>query len=127
MAMEIMTEYYNKICEAEFVSISIDESADKSQLEQVSICLRIVLNGLIVSEIFVGFFQQWTLQHRHYFKFVKSLFFRIGLRMTKLWGQCYDGTANVSGRLTGLQARIREEESRALHVHCTAHKWNLVV
>uniref|UniRef100_H3ASM6 HAT C-terminal dimerisation domain-containing protein n=1 Tax=Latimeria chalumnae TaxID=7897 RepID=H3ASM6_LATCH len=42
-------------------------------------------------------------------------------------GQCYDGVANVSGVLSGLQARVKAEEPRAVYVHRMAHSLNLVV
>ena len=44
-----------------------------------------------------------------------------------LRGQCYDGASNVSGRVTGLQTRIRSVEPRALFVHCCAHNLSLCV
>lgn len=60
-------------------------------------------------------------------KIVKDVFEPYELKLTNLQGQCYDGASNVSGRISGLQARIRTEENRALHVHGTAHRVNLVV
>lgn len=42
-------------------------------------------------------------------------------------GQCYDGTFNMSGKITGLRTRVLEVEPRALYVHCSAHSLNLVV
>lgn len=47
--------------------------------------------------------------------------------ISKCRGQCYDGAANVSGHITGLQRRIIDVEPRAIFVHCTAHTLNLVV
>ena len=41
-----------------------------------------------------------------------------GLDIHNLRGQCYDGARNVSGRVTGLQTRIRSVEPRA-HYSCT--------
>lgn len=43
------------------------------------------------------------------------------LSIKNLRGKCYDGASNMSGRITGLQARIGEIEPRALFVHCSAH------
>ena len=41
--------------------------------------------------------------------------------------QCFDGAAVVSGRCTGVQARIRELCPKAIYVHCFAHRLNLVI
>ena len=47
--------------------------------------------------------------------------------MNSLRGQCYDGAANMSGEFTGVQARVKAVEARAVFIHCTAHRLNLVV
>ena len=41
--------------------------------------------------------------------------------------QCFDGAAVMSGRCTGVQARIRELCPKAIYVHCFAHRLNLVI
>jgi len=42
-------------------------------------------------------------------------------------GQSYDGTSNVSGKYSGLQARLRELSKKALYIWCQAHRLNLLV
>ena len=42
-------------------------------------------------------------------------------------GQCYDGSANMSGARSGSQAIIQREPPLALYFHCTAHRLNLAV
>ena len=42
-------------------------------------------------------------------------------------GQCYDGASNMSGARKGVAAKIRQEESRALYMHCYGHALNLAV
>ena len=37
----------------------------------------------------------------------------------------YDGAANMAGHLSGVAARIQQEEPKALFVHCFAHSVNL--
>ena len=39
--------------------------------------------------------------------------------------QTYDGVANMAGHLSGVAARIQQEEPKALFVHCFAHSVNL--
>nr|XP_025038823.1 uncharacterized protein LOC106731766 [Pelodiscus sinensis] len=40
-------------------------------------------------------------------------------------GFCYDGARNVSGKFTGIQARVKDREPRAEFVHCAARSLNL--
>ena len=47
--------------------------------------------------------------------------------MSKLVGQGYDGCSAMAGMLNGVQAKIREIYPKALYVHCSAHRLNLVV
>ena len=42
--------------------------------------------------------------------------------MEKLVCQCYDGAALMSGHVSGVQTRIREQIDRALFVHCMGHE-----
>ena len=49
------------------------------------------------------------------------------LDIKNLRGQCYDGASNVNGRISDLRTRIREDEPRALFVHCSAHSLSLCV
>ena len=42
-------------------------------------------------------------------------------------GQCYDGSANMSGARSGSQAIIQREAPLALYFHCAAHRLNLAV
>ncbi|CAK6965391.1 kDa repressor of the inhibitor of the protein kinase [Scomber scombrus] len=41
--------------------------------------------------------------------------------------QTYDGASTMSGRLGGVQQKIRELQTRALFTHCRSHALNLVV
>ncbi|KAI4799988.1 hypothetical protein KUCAC02_016526 [Chaenocephalus aceratus] len=60
-------------------------------------------------------------------KTVLSLLQKNGLELKNVYGQGYDGAANMSGMYKGLQARIRTHNEKALYVHCKAHCLNLVL
>lgn len=49
------------------------------------------------------------------------------LDMAKLVGQGYDGAANMSGHLSGVQTRIRQLYPKARYVHCASHRLNLAL
>lgn len=46
---------------------------------------------------------------------------------TKLVAQTYDGAAVMSGSHNGLQALIRNKYKNSIHIHCYAHKLDLVL
>lgn len=106
----------------------IDETSDISIKEQVSVCIRTVENkDLSVNEYFMGVYETHDTTAERLHEIVKDILSRFALPINKCRGQCYDGASSVSGRISGLQTRIKSEESRAIFVHCTAHTLNLVV
>ena len=53
---------------------------------------------------------------------------RYGLEYkSNLVGQAYDGASVMSGKHSGVQARIKEVAQQAFYVHCNAHSLNLVL
>ncbi|XP_031781025.2 zinc finger MYM-type protein 1-like [Nasonia vitripennis] len=117
----------NEIKCNKYYSIMIDETSDVSRLGQVSICLRTVSHNFVVKEHFMEFCNTGNTKSETLLKIVTEYLAKITLSINDLRGQCYDGASNVSGKITGLQTRIRELEPRALFVHCSAHSLNLVV
>lgn len=47
--------------------------------------------------------------------------------MTKVVGQGYDGCSTFSGHITGVHKRVQQMYPKAVYVHCSAHKLNLVL
>lgn len=47
--------------------------------------------------------------------------------MTNVRAQCYDGTSSMRGKYSGLAARVKELEPRAIYIHCHAHLLNLTL
>ncbi|XP_063747545.1 zinc finger MYM-type protein 1-like [Eleginops maclovinus] len=127
MAHDVMRTLIGEIKSAEFFSVIMDETADITVKEQVSICFRFVTEDLEPEELFLGFYQTSKTTAETLFQLLKDVLVRFSLPVSKCRGQCYDGASNVSGIRTGLQARMRELEPRAQYIHCTAHVMNLVV
>ncbi|XP_011858192.1 PREDICTED: zinc finger MYM-type protein 1-like [Vollenhovia emeryi] len=103
MATEIMLGNICEIKNSEYFSVLLDETADIARTDK------------------------YYTKAQTLFDIVKDVLVRFDLPLCKLRGQCYDGAANVSGKISGLQQRIQDEEPRALFVHCNAHNLNLVV
>lgn len=127
MANKIVNSVIERIKAADCYSLMIDETPDNSRKEQISVCFRITAEDLTVYEYFIGFYTTPSTKAETLFEIVEDTFIRFGLSFSKLRGQCYDGAKNVSGETSGLQARIRKVESRALFNHCKAHNLNLAV
>lgn len=52
----------------------------------------------------------------------------VGLNFNHITGQEYDRVRTMSGQLTELPARVKQNCSeKALYVHCCAHNFNLVL
>ena len=51
---------------------------------------------------------------------------RLNLPISQLRGQTYDGAANMSGHLQGVQAILKKKQPMALYCHCGAHCVNLI-
>ena len=56
-----------------------------------------------------------------------GMFGNLGLSMSNLRGQGYDGASNMRGEFRGLQRLILEENPYAHYIHCFAHQLQLVV
>ena len=51
----------------------------------------------------------------------------LSLELQWIVGQSYDGASNMSGKYTGLQAKLRELSKKALYVWCQTHRLILLV
>ena len=82
------------------------------------------MNNIDVQGLFYGFYETTPTTSEELFKIVKDVLSKFHLPIDKCRGQCYDDAANVSGRVNGLRMKLIHEESRAICVHCRAHKLN---
>lgn len=127
MSKEVIRNIVTEIKSAQYFTLIVNETSDISRLEQVSISFRIVSQDLTIKEIFIEFYETANTSAETLFAIILDVLARFNLDISELRGQCFDGASNVSGRISGLQARIREVEPRAVYVHCVAHTLNLVV
>lgn len=126
LATYIRREINQEIKEAEMFSILLDETSDVSHKEQVSFVVR-YLHDMTIKERFIEVCNVDSTTGQELENTVFSLLQKNGLELNKMYGQGYDGAANMSGMYRGLQARIRAHNEKALYVHCKAHCLNLVL
>ncbi|XP_072571113.1 mitochondrial tRNA methylthiotransferase CDK5RAP1 isoform X3 [Paramormyrops kingsleyae] len=122
----IRKEIQREIKEAEMYSILLDETSDVSHKEQVSFVVR-YFHHMQIKERFIEVCNVDTTTGQELENTVFLLLQKNGLEMKNMYGQGYDGAANMSGMYKGLQARIRAHNEKALYVHCKAHCLNLVL
>ena len=107
-------------------SLIMDKTSDISRTEQVSICLRHVLDGKTL-ETFLGFFSTVSTEGEVLFELVKKVITEHGLKLHDIVGECFDGASNMSGVRKGVAARMKECSPRGVYVHCYAHILNLAI
>ena len=105
----------------------VDETADISNKEQVVIVLRWVASDLQVYKDFIGLYavDDIKLKPTTLAAIVKDYLTRLNLAITKIRGQCYNGSSAMSGCRSCLAKLINDEESRAIYTDCYGHFLNL--
>ena len=51
----------------------------------------------------------------------------LGLPLDEMRAQGYDGASVMSGHVNGVQARIKQQNRKAVYIHCRAHVLNLCI
>ena len=127
MALRVLREISQSIQTAPFFSIMVDETTDVTNVEQVVVCLRWVSETLKVQEDFVGLYEVASTTAETIYSAMNDVLLRLNLSISKLRGQCYDGSgaATMSGYKSGVATRVTAVEPRAIYTHCYGHSLNL--
>lgn len=126
LSRTVQKKLLEKITSAPFYGIMGDETTNSSHKEQMSINFRAVDDCLNIDEYFLGLYETPFTDAETLFKVVRDVLLRFNLRFDRCRGQCCDVANCVSGCITGLQTRFRQEEPRAYFTHCAGHNLNLV-
>ncbi len=110
-----------------YYGLIADGTTDISAKEQFSCHLFYTNGNFIQQSRFLGFCNAPDTLAETLFLCVKDVFLRLNLPLEKLKGYCFDGASNMSGRLSGVQARLREVCPGSLFVHCCNHSLDLVL
>ena len=111
----------------EYFALIADETTDISRVEQVSLCIRHVDQFLNIHDDFIGLYATAKTDAETLTTVVKDALCRLCLPLSNLRAQCYDGASNMAGIQSGVQRRIRNEQPKAVYVHCTNHSLNLAL
>ena len=120
MAKYILRKILSDIREAAVFALIVDEATDVSQKEQLCITVRWVDYHFSIHEDPLELVNVPKTDSAA--MFIKDCLVRFCLPIGQCRGQAYDGAANMLGRISGLAARIQQDEPL---VHCLAHCTNL--
>lgn len=109
-----------------------DETADISNVKQVALVLRYVdcvnCSYFLREDLgFLGFFSAADTTGETLTQLLLDRLRELDLDPAHIVGQGYDGAGNVSGKVRGVQARIREQYPAAVYMHCRNHALNLAI
>lgn len=110
---EWSTRNYGKIkdyiCKSPFIAIMADGTTDVSGKEQFSTCFRFVEPiSLKMNEVFVGMYNPLSADAATLFSCINDLLVSMCLNFENVRGLCFDGAANMSGRISKVQKWIFE-------------------
>lgn len=115
---------------APFYTVMADGTQDITKHDQVSCVIRYVQlnserNVVEIKESFLGFFHLIDQSALGIEILLKSILSDVDIK--KCRGQGYDGASVMSGKLSGVQKRIKDYAANALYVHCSSHNLNLIL
>ena len=108
-------------------SLLADETKDCSKQEQLAIVLRYVDSKAVLHEHFITYVQATSLTAESLVKYILDTLRDFHLDSKCIISQGYDGASVMSGKLSGVQQRLREIAPQAIYIHCYAHTLNLVL
>jgi hypothetical protein len=122
---KIVSEINNSNCPV--YSVLADEATDCSSIEQMPIVLRYVDSNKEINERFVKFVQCEGVTGEALATNIEDTLQELSLPLENCRGQGYDGASAMSSQSKGVSGRILKKNPKALYVHCSSHRLNLVV
>ena len=105
---------------ASMYSLMVDECTDVSTVEEWSVFYRWKEDGVPV-ECFLEIIPLKKADAETIYSTLIECLKRKNLQVGRIVGLGFDGAATISGRRTGVQARIKKHTPHALLVHCHCH------
>jgi hypothetical protein len=125
MATEVRKIIVAEVNSAQNYSVSVDSTPDLSHVDQLTVIIRYVNKKYEAVERFPTFMQ---IDKSHIVQnLADSLISYLtteAIDITNCRGQSYDNASNMSGRYSGMQAKLKAVNPLASFVPCTAHSLN---
>ena len=113
-----------RICQSNFYGILIDESTDIAIHKSMVMYLRYVYNGKVLTE-FVGNIRVSDGTADSLVRAIDAKFAELEIDFSTVVGFASDGASVMTGRKTGVGARLAVKCPGLIQVHCVAHRLNL--
>ena len=107
MGYAIKMPILSDISQCKYFSILADETTDVSQTEQLSLSVRFI-KDTNVHEEFLCFVPVSSTTGKDLASPILTQLSQLGLNLEHMRGQGYDGASNMSGKYSGVQARVKE-------------------
>ena len=127
LAHTLLRDVVSEVRKSPFFSIIADGTTDVDGKEQFSISLRFVSDELAPNEFFVGFYQCPDSTGETLANVILDVLIRLATPLEKLRGHCFDGAANMSGSIKGVQKLLSERQPLSVYVHCSNHALDLAL
>ncbi|GBO04649.1 hypothetical protein AVEN_224528-1 [Araneus ventricosus] len=126
MENEVKQHLIAEVKEAMYYSIIVDSTPDVTHIDQLTFILRFVDEKGDIKERFFGFIPIESHDSAYLENVVLENLRNYSIELKNSRGQTYDNASNISGRYTGLQARLKELCKTATYVPCDTHTLNLI-
>ena len=73
----------------------------------------------------MGLYEVESIGSKRLYQVITDVMLPLNLIVFKVRGQCYDGASAMSGKKSGVAAKIQAVEPRAVYTHCYGHALNL--
>lgn len=114
------------VIEAKEFSLEVDSTQDVSVTDQLSVCVRYVLNGEVKERLIKMCSQHLSTGEAQY-DLIKKELGSLGIDLQNLISNSFDGAANMKGEYKGLQKMLKQDAPTSVYTHCHAHVLNLVI
>uniref|UniRef100_A0A2S2Q4N5 Zinc finger MYM-type protein 1 n=1 Tax=Sipha flava TaxID=143950 RepID=A0A2S2Q4N5_9HEMI len=126
MASKVLNHIVTEIKKVKYFGLIVDSTPDIAHVDQLSYILRYVTEEGEVLERFIKFQNIYSHTAESLTTHIVSLLKELNISINNCIGQSYDNASNMSGKYSGLQARIKQLSPKAEYVPCAAHSINLV-
>lgn len=127
LAEQVQKSIANDINSAKYFTLLEDGTTSKKGDECICVAIRYVKAGKVFESV-IAIETSKELDANAFTKITLDTLRNLGLDLSKLLSQCYDGAAVMSGHLTGVQAQIQQKLKRPIpYIHCYNHRLQLVI
>lgn len=125
IATEVKTVIKVEIYSSKYYALIVDSTPDNSHVDQLTVIIRYVDAKGIAKEPFLEFLKETGHKGCEMEDAVIKFLVDNNFTIIDCRGQSYDTAANMSGKYSGLQTRIKQYSPLAVYIPCGGHVLNL--